>query len=139
MIPRSASYAAKLMPTYGATPIAVGINPLYNALTPPSSRMTLIVIPHTVRSCFENIVVVCRTALAVAAADAGADVWYADDNVGFGEGVDCIFCFWKTGIEAVAIDNLDRTRSRGYVVQTDVIPANAPLISRVGVSSCLPP
>lgn len=74
-----------------------------------------------------------------------------------------------TGIEAVAIDSLDLTRSRGYVVpempagkkeralcqskmitgdatevegsdgQTEVIPANAPAASRVGVSNVFLP
>lgn len=67
-------------------------------------------------------------------------------------------CAWEIGsaIVAVAIDNRDRTRSSGYVVpvvavrigtarngehyaQTEVIPANAPLTNRVGVSSGLEP
>lgn len=38
------------LPTYGATPMAVGINPRYSALTPPSSLITLSVIPHIVMS-----------------------------------------------------------------------------------------
>lgn len=38
-------------------------------------------------------------------------------------------------MEAVAIDNLDRTRSRGYVEHTEVMPANAPAASRFGVSN----
>jgi len=46
--------------------------------------------------------------------------------------------FW-TDILAVAMDKRERTRSKGYVVQTEVMPANAPLINRVGVSSCLDP
>jgi hypothetical protein len=50
MIPRSNSYVAKFRPTYGATPTAVVIKPLYSARTPPSSRMTFSVMPHTVRS-----------------------------------------------------------------------------------------
>lgn len=95
------------------------------------------VIPHMVRSCFVNIDAACRAAPAVDA-DAGADVWYADANAGFGDALGGGLC-WKTGIDAVAMDSLDRTRSRGYVVQTEVIPAKAPLINRVGVSSCLPP
>ena len=56
----------------------------------------------------------------------------------------------------MAIDNRERTRSKGYVVpetkaehqneggperfsQTEVMPANAPLINRVGVLSSLDP
>ena len=46
------------LPTYGATPIAVGIKPRYRALTPPSSRITFRVIPHIVRSLVVKIVVV---------------------------------------------------------------------------------
>lgn len=63
--------------------------------------------------------------------------------------------FW-IDILAVAIDKRERTRSRGYVepkikfecqsggqlehfAQTEVMPANAPLINRVGVSSSLDP
>jgi len=42
-------------------------------------------------------------------------------------------------IEAVAIDNLERNRSNGYVVQTEVMPARAPLANRVGVSNCFFP
>lgn len=72
------------------------------------------VIPHMVRSCFVNIDAACRAALAVDA-DAGADVWYADANAGFGDALGGGLC-WKTGIDAVAMDSLDRTRSRGYVV-----------------------
>lgn len=43
---RSHSYVAKFIPTYGATPTAVGTIPLYNALTPPSSRYMIAIIPH---------------------------------------------------------------------------------------------
>ena len=69
---------------------------------------------------------------------------------------------WEEGelgrsIDAVAIDSRDRTKSKGYVLpvmfeesmtelgiwrkhaQTEVIPANAPLSSLVGVSSSLLP
>ena len=77
------------------------------------------------------------------------------------ETVDGVLCC--TGIDAVAIDNLDLTRSKGYVVpgmqgenrkehywpdekekegsdgQTEVIPAKAPATSRVGVSNALVP
>lgn len=42
-------------------------------------------------------------------------------------------------MDAVAIDNRERTRSSGYVVQTEVTPARAPLANRVGVSSCFFP
>jgi len=42
-------------------------------------------------------------------------------------------------IDAVAIDNRERTRSKGYVVQTEVMPASAPLANRVGVSNCFFP
>lgn len=63
--------------------------------------------------------------------------------------------FWRD-ILAVAIDKRERTRSKGYVepkikskcrsegelerfAQTEVMPANAPLTNRVGVSSSLDP
>ena len=49
-----------------------------------------------------------------------------------GEGV----CAFR---EAVAIERLERMRSRGYVLHTLVIPANAPAVNRVGVSSVLDP
>lgn len=96
--------------------MAVGINPRYNARTPPSSRMTFNVMPHIVRSAGEKAVAIAREALDAAAA-ADEDVWYADASAGFaavdvvggGFGLD-------TDIDAVAIDNRDRTRSRGYVV-----------------------
>lgn len=42
-------------------------------------------------------------------------------------------------IDAVAMDSRERTRSSGYVVQTEVMPARAPLANRVGVSSCFFP
>jgi len=42
-------------------------------------------------------------------------------------------------IDAVAMDSRERIRSSGYVVQTEVMPARAPLANRVGVSSCLFP
>lgn len=48
--PRKNSYAAKLIPTYGATPIAVVTSPRYNPRMPPSSRRILSVIPTIVRS-----------------------------------------------------------------------------------------
>lgn len=40
-----------------------------------------------------------------------------------------------TRIDALAMDRRDRTRSSGYVVVTEVIPAKAPASRRVGVSS----
>ena len=48
--------------------------------------------------------------------DDGAEaVWYPDASEGCcAEIVDGVLCC--TGIDAVAIDSLDRTRSRGYVV-----------------------
>ncbi len=64
------------LPTYGATPIAVGTNPRYNALTPPSSLMTRIVMPHTVRSWAEK-----KGAAAGRGTDAEA-VWYAEARAG---------------------------------------------------------
>jgi len=69
-----------------------------------------------------------------------AALWNAEDKEGCaedgieggGDGVD-------TMMEAVAIDSLDRTRSRGYVVQTLVTPAKAPAANRVSVSSSRAP
>lgn len=96
MIPRSASYAAKLIPTYGATPTAVATSPRYNPRTPPSSRITLRVIPTTVRSAFEY------RAFALDAPEVEDGVEFADN------------WFWRD-ILAVAMDKRERTRSRGYV------------------------
>ena len=90
MIPRSSSYVAKFRPTYGATPTAVVIKPLYSARTPPSSRMTFNVMPHTVRS--------AAVKFATTAEDAADDT-----DAGL------------MGRDAVAMDSRDRTRSRGYV------------------------
>jgi hypothetical protein len=50
----------------------------------------------------------------------------AADEVLGAEGMDSV---------AEAMLSRDRTRSSGYVVHTDVTPANAPARSRVGVSS----
>lgn len=72
--------------------------------------MTLSVIPHTVRSFFVNT----SRALAVAA----EAVWYADVRLGRAAGAVVAVdddAEWS-GIDAVAMDSLDRTRSRGYVV-----------------------
>lgn len=44
-----------------------------------------------------------------------------------------------SGIDAVAIESRERTRSRGYVAHTEVTPASAPAMSRVGVSSGVAP
>lgn len=143
MIPRKASYAAKLIPTYGATPIAVATIPRYNPRTPPSSRMILRVIPNTDRLAFEKSVFGLKP--DAPGVEDGAE---STDNANGGR-------FW-TGILAVAIDKRERTRSKGYVepkiksecqsereldhfAQTEVMPANAPLINRVGVSSSLDP
>lgn len=97
----------------------MGMRPRYNALMPPSSRTTFNVIPHTVRSAFEKAV---ATGFA---ADAVADVWYADVSAGRPDDVvrgaeDCI------GMDAVTIDNLDRTRSNGYVVPAGRIRSEWP-------------
>lgn len=62
--PLKNSYAAKLIPTYGATPTAVVTNPRYRPRTPPSSRMIFCVIPHIVSSTF----VYCVTAAVAVAA-----------------------------------------------------------------------
>lgn len=68
------------------------------------------------------------------------EVWYADVRVCFiEEGKEASLACIAVGIDAVAIERRERTRSRGYVVQTDVIPANAPLASRFGVSSSFDP
>jgi len=133
MTPRRASYAAKLIPTYGATPIAVATRPRYNARAPPSSLMTFRAMPHIVSSDGEG----------------RADVWSAEASLNFeddgpadgGEGVDddAGADAFAAIMEAVAMDNLERSRSNGYVVQTEVTPARAPLANRVGVSNCLFP
>lgn len=93
----------------------MGISPRYSARTPPSSRTTLSVIPHIVRSCGEN------TVAAAGLADAAADeVWYAEDNAGRpGPGLDDVEVDFGTGIDAVAIERRERMRSKGYVVPTD--------------------
>lgn len=77
-----------------------------------------------------------------------ADVWSAEaslsceeeDVAAAVEGVDADVCeLFEESMDAVAIDNRERTRSNGYVVQTEVMPASAPLVNRVGVSNCLFP
>ena len=79
---------------------------------PPSSRMTLSVIPFTVRSL--GVHAVCLVVWSDVDDEAEA-VWYPDTSEGcWVETVDGVLCC--TGIEAVAIESLDRTRSRGYVV-----------------------
>ena len=108
MRPRSASYAAKLIPTYGATPIAVATKPRYSALTPPSSRITFIVMPHMVSSEGKR----------------RADVWSAEaslnceeEDAAAVEGADADVCeLFVESMDDVAIDNRERTRSNGYVV-----------------------
>jgi hypothetical protein len=111
MRPRRASYAAKLIPTYGATPIAVATKPRYNALTPPSSRITFRVIPHMVSSDGKG----------------RADVWSAEASLNF-EDVDVpadeggavgdggVAELLGVIIDAVAMDSRERIRSNGYVV-----------------------
>jgi hypothetical protein len=109
IIPLRNSYAAKLIPTYGATPKAVVTNPLYNPFTPPSSLIIFEVIPHIVRSILVYL--------------GGAAVWYADANacvawLGIEDGTvfGPVAAAWATSdTEAVAIDNRDLTRSKGYV------------------------
>jgi len=72
-----------------------------------------------------------------------AEVWSAEASFGcededIGADVDAAVLF-EASIDAVAIDNRERTKSNGYVVQTEVMPASAPLVNRVGVSNCLFP
>jgi hypothetical protein len=113
MRPRRASYAAKLIPTYGATPIAVATRPRYNARKPPSSRITFRVIPHMVSS----------------EGNGRADVWSAEASLncedvdapvdeGGGMDDDDVAELLAAIMDAVAIDNRERTRSSGYVVPT---------------------
>lgn len=68
---------------------------------------------------------------------------YADDNAGFKGALAAVLDDDVDGVvmanDAVAMDSRDRTRSKGYVVQTDVIPARAPLASRLGVSNSFVP
>jgi hypothetical protein len=64
-MPLKNSYAAKLIPTYGATPTAVVTNPRYSPRTPPSSRIILSVIPHIVKSAFLYTVAITADADAV--------------------------------------------------------------------------
>lgn len=66
----------------------------------------------------------------------------ADEDGGMDDGdddKDDVAELFVTIMDAVAIDNRERTRSSGYVVQTEVMPARAPLASRVGVSNCFFP
>lgn len=113
MTPLNASYAAKLIPTYGATPIAVATKPRYSPRTPPSSRMTFKVIPHMVSS---------GDGIAIDRDDGldKDDVWYPDANVCVTEetaedGLGGCLSGNAVGRDAVAIDRRDRTRSNGYV------------------------
>lgn len=92
----------------------MGIKPRYNPRTPPSSRITFIVIPHIVNSAFEKGAATARAELA----DDEDEVWYADANAGFAAELAVDEPGLDMAIDAVAIDNRDRTRSRGYVVPT---------------------
>jgi len=74
----------------------------------------------------------CEDVDAPADEDGGGD----DDE---DEDEDDVAELFATIMDAVAIDNRERTRSSGYVVQTEVMPARAPLASRVGVSNCFFP
>lgn len=75
--------------------------------------MTLRVIPHTVRSF--GVQAACLVVGSDVDDEEAEAVWYADASEGCCvETVDGVLCC--TGIDAVAMDNLDRTRSRGYVV-----------------------
>lgn len=58
-----------------------------------------------------------QAACLVVWSDVGAEaeaVWYPETSEGCVGTVDGVLCC--TGIDAVAMDSLDRTRSRGYVV-----------------------
>lgn len=77
-----------------------------------------------------------------------ADVWSAEASLNCEEedvaaavgSADADVCeLFVESMDDVAIDNRERTRSNGYVVQTEVMPASAPLANRVGVSNCLFP
>jgi len=69
-----------------------------------------------------------------------ADVWSAEVSLSWEEeDVVADAELFVESMDAVAIDNRERTRSKGYVVQTEVMPASAPLANRVGVSSCFFP
>jgi hypothetical protein len=116
MRPRRASYAAKLIPTYGATPIAVATRPRYNARMPPSSRITFRVMPHMVSSDGNGRADVwsAEASLSCGDVDAPADEGGGiDDDDGDDEDVAELFA---AIMDAVAIDNRERTRSSGYVV-----------------------
>ncbi len=106
MRPRRVSYAAKLIPTYGATPIAVATRPRYNARTPPSSRITFRVMPHMVNSEGNGRADVCS-------AETSLNFEPADEGGGLDEGVAELLA---AIIDAVAMDSRERTRSSGYVV-----------------------
>lgn len=107
--------------------------------TPPSSRITFRVMPQTESSAFG----IARSVIAAG--------WPGTPDTG-----DRAAC--AKGIDAVAMDKRDRTRSNGYVEpknglserrsafipkgryeQTEVIPASAPLAKRWGVPSSLEP
>lgn len=123
MMPRKNSYAAKLIPTYGATPKAVVTKPRYSARTPPSSRMIFNVMPPIVRSALVYADAVPLEAEVARFEATTEEVWYAEASA-------CFVCWNGIGvvgetlgvgatevreIDAVAIDSRDRTRSNGYV------------------------
>lgn len=112
MAPRRASYAAKLIPTYGATPMAVATRPRYNARTPPSSRITFRVIPHMVSSEGKGRADVWRAEASLSFEDVDVPV---DEGGGVDEGADVAELF-AARIDAVAMDSRERIRSNGYVV-----------------------
>jgi hypothetical protein len=104
MTPLRNSYAAKLIPTYGATPKAVVTSPRYSPRIPPSSRATLSVIPHIV------------SADAVGGDTMEEDAWRTEESVRVRVELAGGAADWaESGIDAVAIESLERTKSSGYV------------------------
>jgi hypothetical protein len=55
--------------------------------------------------------------------DAEDDVWYADESVWLTvvEPEECVGAFEGVGMDAVAIDKRERTRSKGYVEPLQVL------------------
>jgi hypothetical protein len=83
MMPRKNSYAAKLIPTYGATPKAVVTRPRYSARTPPSSRMIFKVMPPIVRSALVYGGAVALAAEVARFEATAEEVWYAEASACF--------------------------------------------------------
>lgn len=105
--------------------MAVATKPRYSPRTPPSSLITFNVIPRIVSSDAVKVVDRIENVDGVV----WDDVWYAEASACFDDVTPADDCFDGLGINAVAMDKRERTRSNGYVEPFEV---NKREISRRG-------